>query len=735
MRTRLRQWLALPRGGDGLPVSAAELERGVQRRMHHFATAFVAAMLLMYGGLTIARGNPPEVWMVLGIVALGVGWDVVRTRRDGDHGKGLLRMHTALFVGVLAGALLRLDVNSAAFWWLTVVPFVTILGGHLRAGLTMGAIVVAYTVMSFASPYAVVADDDFRTFRLHLAVGLSTVYACAFLALATLWRRQLQQALERTRHEALAAAAAKAQFLANMSHEIRTPLAGVIGAAELLKGEAVGDAQRTQIAALQVQSAKALLALVNDVLDWSKLEAGKVVLEDEPVNLRALVFEASELFAVAAFDKGLELTSSCDPGVPRRLRGDATRIRQVLHNLVGNAVKFTHGGGVHLHLALAADEPAEPGRQALRMSVSDSGIGIDPARLATLFGAFEQADASVTRRYGGTGLGLAISRELARLMGGRIDVHSTLGEGSTFSMVLALPVVDGPDEAAPAPARPDVLLACASDGLMRHLHALLRELRVEPHCSAALPDDAALVGRRIVIVDARLLGAASDARAWLARLAARGLRTIVVAPLNADAVVGTLPGALLIYKPVRREALRAVLAAAESAPPETIDAAPAPAPATAAVAKAAVAAGATTPARALGGLRVLLCEDNPVNQVIVQAMLAQLGAQATIAANGVEALARLGEGGHDLVLMDLQMPELDGIAAATRWRAIEAGAGVPPEARVPIVAVTANSEGDEGAACRAAGMDGFLAKPFGIAALRQCLAAHARRSGALAEAD
>jgi signal transduction histidine kinase/ActR/RegA family two-component response regulator len=703
MKNPLRRWLEIPSPGGQLLTGAA-LDALVQRRMYWFGAGFLAALAPLYLAMTLVREGTARTWLVLAVVFGGLALNVAWVRRHRDFARGLGWLHGTVFLGVFIGALLEPGINRSSFWWMTVIPFVAILSGHTRLGVAQGVVVVGYTVVNFVlTPEPAAAAARLEGLRLHVAVALSTVYACAYLTLATLWRRQLQEALERARGEAATAAAAKARFLANMSHEIRTPLNGVIGAAELLRSGHTSDAQRRQLASLQEQSAKALLALINDVLDWSKLEADKLTLEAEPVYLRGLVFESNELFAVTAFDKGIELTSSCNPDVPRRFIGDATRLRQMVNNLVSNAVKFTHQGGVHVHLAMEGVDPQRSAvvPRAVRIEVADSGIGISPDQLARLFQPFHQADASVTRLYGGTGLGLSISQELARRMGGRIEVSSTPGQGSTFTLVLPLQA-EAEAAALAAPRRGQgVVLASASAGLVRHLRSLLHELAIEPEVQRGLPDDATLADCRLLLLDSPLLAALPEPGPWLARQAALGRRVVVLAPLNADAMPATLPAGLVLYKPVRRAALAALLdLRSDGAEPL---AAPPPAPA---------------------GLRVLLCEDNPVNQIVVQAMLAEAGASSTVAGNGEEALQLLRAESFDLVLMDLQMPLLDGLAAARRWRALEAEQGLP---HLPIVAMTANAEGEEGAACRAAGMDGFLSKPFGLGALRQCLAQHARR--------
>jgi len=380
------------------------------------------------------------------------------------------------------------------------------------------------------------------------------------------------------------------------------------------------------------------------------------------------------------------------------LVGDPMRIRQVLTNLAGNAVKFTARGSVHLHVAAVQTEHDGEPAQWLRVEVSDSGIGIPAGALDDVFDAFRQADESVTRRYGGSGLGLSISKELAELMGGRIEVVSSSGSGSTFTLVLPLQTADvRPPEPMPL-QRTGPLVCCASSGMTRHMRSLLNELGIEPHMGTGLPGSEELRNCELLLLDAPLLDALPDAAArtaLAARLKARGVQLVVMQGLGTDRLV---EGAAVLYKPVRRGALEALLEQAEES------AAPAPAP-----------AAASGPAAA--GPLVLLCEDNPVNQVVVQAMLSELGATIVIASNGQEGLEKLKSTRFDLVLMDMQMPELDGLAAARAWRRIE-----PAGRRLPIVCMTANSRADEGEAALSAGMDDFLAKPFGIADLKECLA-------------
>jgi len=684
-------------------TSASELERLFQRRMFLFNVGFVLALAPLYIGTAIVRADPVNWWvtvLIFGSALANLAW----TCRHGHWRRGLFWLQAVAFFSLALGlgAVPHFGVDTPSFWWMSVIPVVTLMNGLTALGVLQGALVIGYALLAFFMSGQGEASLASPALRLYMAVVLSSLYVCANLLFAMFWRGKLQTALQEATDAALASAGAKARFLAQMSHEIRTPLSGVIGAAELLRSRRTDEQQRQQLATLQEQSAKTLLALLNDILDWSKIEAGKVRLEQQPYAIRGLVGEVSELFAATSFDKQIELSHSCNPDVPRTLIGDSTRIRQVLTNLAGNAVKFTTRGSVHLHVSAVQTAHDCTPAQWLRVEVSDSGIGIPAGVLDDVFDAFRQADESVTRRYGGTGLGLSISKELAELMGGRIEVVSKTGDGSgsgsTFTLVLPLQPADArPPEPMPL-QRTGLLVCCASSGMTRHMRSLLNELGIEPHMGTGLPGTEELRDCEFLLLDAPLLDALPDAAAraaLAARLKARGVQLAVMEGLGTDRLV---EAATVLYKPVRRSALEAFLEQADTSTP------PAPAPAAASESAA-------------SGPQVLLCEDNPVNQVVVQAMLSELGATIVIAGNGREGLEKLKSTRFDLVLMDMQMPELDGLGAARAWRRIE-----PAGRRLPIVCMTANSRADEGEAALSAGMDDFLAKPLGIADLKECLA-------------
>jgi signal transduction histidine kinase len=694
----------------------ALLETAVYRRMLRFgacALIVVATIQIVDHELEhLPKALRADVFLLVGVAAC-----VVLAELTHQYKQALNVMHGVLFGIVLVHAFLQGLVNTAAYWWLGVLPFVTVMTGTLWLAVLELLVFVAIGLSGAQSPFGgYYAVEPFEHKELHVALAsiVGTVYSFLFVLQAYRWREQLHAALEDAREVAIEAAGAKARFLANMSHEIRTPLNGVIGATELLRTQTLNETQKAQLLSLQAQSAKALLALVNDVLDWSKLDVGKVLLEKGQVFLRGLVFESNELFAVAAFDKGIELTSSCDVQVPQHVLGDPTRLRQIVNNLVSNAVKFTNRGGVHIHLSVDAAEgsleevPRERPMRVIRVEVTDTGVGIEPEKIGTLFRAFVQGDETITRQFGGTGLGLAISQELAKLMGGYIEVASTLGQGSTFALIVPLEAVGEQPGSDTVPMPRGIVLAAASLGLQRHMTSLLHELGAEPIVVSELPRAQQLVGCRLLLVDAPLL-AGLAVRSWIDRHSLNECRIVVMTPLSGDAVVGSLSDAMVLYKPVRRSSLRALLNAAA---PEGAEPFAPRKPDAAAV------------LQARKGLRVLIAEDNSVNQVIVQAMLAELGATCRIVGNGRDSLDALRKEAFDLVLMDIRMPVTDGISATIELRGREVALGL---SRIPVIAMTANSETDEGRACRAAGMDDFLTKPFGMQQLRRLLSTYGKQ--------